>query len=135
MADDILERTKKLENLKIKIHGMIPRDQAIANAQKADILLLVQHTDRRSTKTMPFKLYDYLNSGNLIFGLTYMNQEIDQILETHGHVTSDASSVEQIKENLARVFKDFSKLKSNIKQSELIPSTAVNRMEKIVTDV
>ena len=64
-----------------------------------------------------------------------MNQEIDQILETHGHVTSDASSVEQIKENLARVFKDFSKLKSNIKQSELIPSTAVNRMEKIVTDV
>ena len=135
LADDILERTKKLENLKIKIHGMIPRDQAIANAQKADILLLVQHTDRRSTKTMPFKLYDYLNSGNLIFGLTYMNQEIDQILETHGHVTSDASSVEQIKENLARVFKDFSKLKSNIKQSELIPSTAVNRMEKIVTDV
>jgi len=135
IAEDILERIIKLENSKIKIHGMIPREQAIANSQKADILLLVQHTDRRSSKTIPFKLYDYLNSGNIIFGLTYMNQEIDQILETHGHITSDASSVEQIKENLTRVFKDFKRMKNNIKESELIPSTAVNRMEKIVTDV
>ena len=135
LADDILERTKKLENLKIKIHGMIPREQAIANAQKADILLLVQHTDRRSIKTMPFKLYDYLNSGNLIFGLTYMNDEIDEILKTHGHITSNASSVEQIKQSLARIFMDFRKLKKNIKESELIPSNAVKKMEKIVTDV
>jgi len=135
LADDILERIKNLKNDNIKIHGMIPREQAMVNAQEADVLLLVQHTDLRSVKTMPFKLYDYLNSENLIFGLTYMNDEIDLILKNHGHITSDASSVVEIKQNLSRVFGSFRELKRGIKKSALIPEHAVSKMEKIFENV
>ena len=129
LADDILERTKRLKNDNIKIHGMIPREAAIKNAQKADVLLLVQHTDLRSSKTIPFKLYDYLNTENLIFGLTYKNDEIDDILIKHGHITSDASSVELIKKSLAQV---FDKLPNKIKASKFDPKSAVDKMERII---
>ena len=129
LADDILERTKRLKNGNIKIHGMIPREAAIKNAQKADVLLLVQHTDLRSSKTIPFKLYDYLNTENLIFGLTYKNDEIDDILIKHGHITSDASSVELIKKSLAQV---FDKLPNKIKASKFDPKSAVDKIERII---
>ena len=118
-----------LKNGNIKIHGMIPREAAIKNAQKADVLLLVQHTDLRSSKTIPFKLYDYLNTENLIFGLTYKNDEIDDILIKHGHITSDASSVELIKKSLAQV---FDKLPNKIKASKFDPKSAVDKMERII---
>ena len=132
LADDILERTKGLKNDNIKIHGLIPRELAIKNAQKADVLLLVQHTDLRSSKTIPFKLYDYLNTENLIFGLTYKNDEIDNILIKHGHIKSDASSVELIKQSLAQVFEGFDKLSNKIEVSKFDPKSAVDKMEHII---
>jgi len=132
LADDILERTKRLKNDNIKIHGLIPRELAIKNAQKADVLLLVQHTDLRSSKTIPFKLYDYLNTENLIFGLTYKNDEIDNILIKHGHIKSDASSVELIKQSLAQVFEGFDKLSNKIEVSKFDPKSAVDKMEHII---
>ena len=50
---------------------MISRELAHQKAMDSDILLLVQHTDDRSALTIPFKVYDYLNTENLILGLTY----------------------------------------------------------------
>mgnify|MGYP001028100400 FL=1 len=135
IADDILERIKKSNNPNIKIHGMISRDEAIEKAQNTDVLILVQHTDMRSKKTIPFKLYDYLNTGNLIFGMTYMNNEIDDILMKHNHLFCDASSIGQIKEKLNYVFNNYNELKGKIKTSHLVPNQAVNKMEKILENV
>ena len=135
IADDILERIKKSNNPNIKIHGMISRDEAIEKAQNTDVLILVQHTDMRSKKTIPFKLYDYLNTGNLIFGMTYMNNEIDDILMKHNHLCCDASSIGQIKEKLNHVFNNYNELKGKIKTSHLAPNQAVNKMEKILENV
>ena len=135
IADDILKRIKKIENKNIKIHGMISRDEAILKAQNADVLLLVQHTDKRSIKTIPFKLYDYLNSRNLIFGLTFKNEEINHILNFHGHLTSDAGDLNEIQKTLEKIFKNFKALKEKINPSHLTPEAAVNKMEKLVNHV
>lgn len=132
VAEDILARIKKINNNNIKIHGMISRQQAIEKAQIADVLLLVQHTDLRSKKTIPFKIYDYLNSENLIFGLTYQNEEINHLLDTHGHITSNAGDVKDIQKKLKLIFKSFQTLKTQIKISKLTPEVAVNKMERIV---
>lgn len=132
IAEDILARIKKMNNKNIKIHGMISRQQAIEKAQLANVLLLVQHTDLRSKKTIPFKTYDYLNSENLIFGLTYQNEEINHLLDTHGHITSNAGDVKDIQKKLKLIFKSFQTLKTHIKYSKLTPELAVNKMEKIV---
>lgn len=132
IAEDILARIKKMNNKNIKIHGMISRQQAIEKAQLANVLLLVQHTDLRSKKTIPFKIYDYLNSENLIFGLTYQNEEINHLLDTHGHITSNAGDVKDIQKKLKLIFKSFQTLKTHIKYSKLTPELAVNKMEKIV---
>ena len=135
IAEDILARIKKINNKNIKIHGMISRQHAIEKAQTADVLLLVQHTDLRSKKTIPFKIYDYLNSKNLIFGLTYQNEEINQLLDDHGHLTSDAGDVKDIEKNLKSIFKSFQTLKSQIKISKLTPEVAVDKMERIILHV
>jgi hypothetical protein len=58
---------------------MLPRDEALARASKAQVLLLVQHSDDRSLETIPFKLYDYLNLDVPILVLG-RNQEIRNLL-------------------------------------------------------
>ena len=63
----------------IMMHGLLTRDDALQKALEADILLIVQHADRRSITTMPFKTYDYLNTGKLVLGLVYRNNEIEEL--------------------------------------------------------
>ena len=96
-------------------------------------MLLVQHTDDRSALTIPFKVYDYLNTENLILGLTYKNQEIDQILSKFGHLYCPADSVSDIKKILNKIFNNYEVLKKKIKQSDLNPSQAVDKMEEIIS--
>ena len=133
VADDVKERIQKYEGININLHGMISRELAHQKAMDSDILLLVQHTDDRSALTIPFKVYDYLNTENLILGLTYKNQEIDEILSRFGHLYCPADSVSDIKKTLNKIFNNYEVLKKKIKQSNLNPSQAVDKMEEIMS--
>lgn len=57
----------------------INRKDALDKVKDYNCLLLIQHTDKRSNITIPFKLYDYLNFNIPIFGLIN-NSEIEKIL-------------------------------------------------------
>lgn len=133
VADDVIERIQKYDGIKINLHGMISRELAHQKAMESDILLLVQHTDDRSALTIPFKIYDYLNTEKLILGLTYKNNEIDQILSTYGHLYCSADSVDDIKNSLNDIFNNYDVLKKKIKKSDLNPYQAVNKMEEIIS--
>ena len=132
IADDIKSRIKNRNNKKIKIYGMISREQAHFEALRSDVLLLIQHTDNRSCLTIPFKIYDYLNTGNLILGLTYKNLEIDSILNDHGHLSCSADSVEKVSYKIKLIMDDFNSLIKKINPSKLNPKNALLKMEKII---
>jgi hypothetical protein len=61
----------------------MPRKQALEFAGSLDGLLLIQHNDSRSDETVPFKIYDYLNSMRPIFALI-RNPELEHLLEQDG---------------------------------------------------
>ena len=132
IADDVKARILNKRNKKVQIHGMISREKAQLEAMNSDVLLLIQHTDSRSALTIPFKLYDYLNTGNLILGLTYKNKEIDSILEDHSHMYCSAISPEEVGNKINLILNNLSDIKKDIKPSKLNPKNALLKMEKII---
>ncbi len=119
----------------IFLHNLVTREMAMQKALEADVLLLIQHKDKRSIPTMPFKIYDYLHTGNLIFGLIYRNDEIEEILVSHGHLVCQADDVEGIKEKLLLISGSFNNLPQNIRKSDLTPEKAVERILQLLNQM
>lgn len=82
------------------------RSQALQRAVQADVLLLVQHADTRSSETIPYKTFDYLNLKKPIFGITN-NPELEGLLDSRLHVLADATSVGSIQQNLMRFLNEY----------------------------
>ena len=132
---DIKKRIDEFEDGIIKYHGMVPRTVALQKGQKADILLLVQHTDDRSITTIPFKTYDYLHSNKLILGLIYRNDEIEEILKKHGHLACQADDIESIKNVLLNIISNLNNINKKIIKCEYTPEFAVNRMLSLMESI
>lgn len=114
------------------IYGLVPREKALEEALNSDILLLIQNTDNRSMNTIPFKTYDYLRSGKLIFGLTHKNNEINLILENHNHIVSKGNDSKDIFIKLKHIIDNLDDLKCDIIDSELTPKKAVEKMLELI---
>jgi len=132
---DIKERILNFELNIIKIHGLVSREIAMEQAKNADILLLIQNSDNRSIVTIPFKTYDYLHSGKLIFGLIYKNDELRDILIRHGHLACEVDDIEMIKNALfSLIFKSKSELSVNVKNCTITPEFASKKMIELVDE-
>lgn len=89
------EKQYYLSKSYIKQLPILNRIKALDNLNNCDICLLIQHTDKRSHLTIPYKLYDYLNTKKLIFGLT-SNVELNELLDRGGHFFADSRDVQSI---------------------------------------
>ncbi len=116
-----------------KIHGLVSRETAISFARNSDILILVQNTDDRSIVTIPFKTYDYLNSGKVIFGIIFKNDELKAMLESHGHVSCQADNIEDIASKLEYVITNHEQISKKIKKSDITPLQAITKMNQILS--
>ena len=83
------EREQYIKSGLVKIVPEQPRQKAISFLDGA-IPLLIQHDDIRSEETIPYKTYDYLNSGRIIFGILYSSELFD-LLHERGHLVANAS--------------------------------------------
>jgi hypothetical protein len=129
---DIKKRIQDFKYSVFKIHGLVSREAALVKALESDILLLVQNTDDRSIATIPFKTYDYMQTGKLIFGLLYRNDEIKEMLNSHGHLTCQADSVLEIQDVLINILQNFSILNSKIIKSNYTPMKAAENMHSLM---
>ncbi len=82
------------------------RSLALLRATDADALMLIQHADSRSNETIPYKTFDYLNLGKLIFGVIN-NPELNELLDSNSHFLADATSVESIQATLKQFLEYF----------------------------
>jgi hypothetical protein len=96
------EREKYLKSGMVKIVPETPRKKALSYLDGA-IPLLIQHDDVRSEETIPYKTYDYLNSGRVIFGVLY-SSELYHLLYEDGHLVSNAN-LDHILNNLLKLQK------------------------------
>lgn len=132
MNTDIRERITAFRYNVFNINSLVPREVALEKASETDVLLLIQNSDKRSTVTIPFKTYDYLQQGKLILGLIYRNIELKGMLESKGHLTCEVDSVEQIKSSLMKIIFDFSSYDNGIIKSDLTPNNAAEKMIQLV---
>ena len=130
VSNDIQNDIKSFKNIRVNLLGRSSREESIKMIKKADVLLLIQHSDDRSILTIPFKLYDYLNSRNLIFGLLYKNKELNDLLLNHGHLTAEVTDIDEIEKNLKFLFSNFENIRGNIKNTDLYTSKAIKQMYK-----
>ena len=116
------------------IHGLISREEAMQRALMADVLLLVQNIDDRSINTIPFKTYDYLHTGKRILALTYRNDEIDNMLTTHGHWVCQADDINGIKDILVHLKANLADTTHPVFISKYTPDYAVNSMLALLSN-
>lgn len=129
---DIKNRILNFKHKVIKMHGLVDRNVAMYKANSADVLLLIQNTDDRSVVTIPFKTYDYLHTGKLIFGLIYRNNELEKMLCSHGHIVCQANEVELIKQSILNLTENLLQHTNNIKKSIYTPALAVEQMINLI---
>lgn len=82
------------------------RSRALTEALDSHVLLLVQHADSRSSQTIPYKTYDYLNLKKPVFGLIN-NEELKRILMESGGYVADVKEVTEIANKFREISKDF----------------------------
>jgi hypothetical protein len=125
---DIKQRILEYKESSINMHGMVSRTEALKKGELADVLLLVQHSDERSITTMPFKTYDYLHSGKLILGLIFKNDEIKEILISHGHLVCQVDDIQAIQQAIRKLIENKKMLIQGIKECDITPKIAVKKM-------
>lgn len=108
------------------------RLDAIKRASWADILLLAQHSDRRSLETIPYKVYDYLNLELPIFGLIN-SPELEALLKSSkkGAVIANPLEISEIKEAILKLIKSH-KTNQLLAQQEKTPP---NIREQFLTSI
>lgn len=116
LAGNFTEKEKKMfdkGNLKnvVNIMGFIPRKKALELQKSGDILLLLTGSGKKSIATS--KLFEYLYTGNFIFGLTKNTVAEDIITKTNSGICKDPQNKKLIKSTLINIiknklYKDFS---------------------------
>lgn len=132
IEEKILNEIKSFKHDIFVVNGLVSRELALNESLKSDVLLLIQNTDNRSMNTIPFKTYDYLRTGKLIFALTYKNKEINDLLKDHNHIVADASNFESIYLGLKKIIDNISELNLKITKSKLTPRKAVEEMLELL---
>lgn len=98
-----------------KQYPIRPRAEAIAYAAQSDVNLIVQHTDPRSTTTIPYKTYDYFNLNRQILGLTN-NKELSNMLVNYGYQAANITQVDEIAETVLKLVRNEFKFTSSTKK-------------------
>jgi hypothetical protein len=105
------------------------RQAALERASEYDCLLLVQHDDERSTETIPYKIYDYLNLELPIF-LLIRNSEISELCSSRNCIVADCGDNYSIKNALVDL---VSKKKKFVRPSVIDKKSKLTNEQLIIT--
>lgn len=98
-VENIFNYDIKTDNFEFLHIPTLNRVEALNKASEADVLFLVQHLDKRSNYSFPYKLWDYLNLEIPILSL-HNNLELHEMLTSLGHFSCDASDTDLISQTL-----------------------------------
>jgi hypothetical protein len=115
------------ERKDFKMQSFLSRVEALEFASTCDYLLLLQHTDKRSIESIPYKLYDYVNLNKPLICLIN-NNEIEEFLKEKKEVfIANVNDTESIRKMLLTL--NISK-QSNLSISSMSPLDIHEPIEK-----
>ena len=124
--------TSNYKDTKVSFLSHTTRELAIQTAKNFDVMLLIQNTDGRSSSTIPFKTYDYLQLGMPILALINSNDELKGILELNGHIVADINDIDDISNKLRFIIENPISPKIPL---DMVPKNAAEKMIKLISDL
>jgi glycosyltransferase involved in cell wall biosynthesis len=94
-ANDALVGVLGLEEC-VRFRGYVPHEEAIAAMLRADVLLLVKHTEPRYLGLVPGKLYEYLGAGRPILALVPESEAAELVRRFERGLTAPPDDPESI---------------------------------------
>lgn len=88
-------------------HGKKSREESLELMNTGAVLLLIQNASDESRETIPSKVYEYLQANRLILGLIYKNEELSELLRSHGHLVAEVDEPQQIEHALTEVIERY----------------------------
>ena len=95
-------------------------------------MLLIQNTDNRSSSTIPFKTYDYLQLGMPIFAMINSNDELKNILQSNGHIVADINNINDISDKLRFILENPI---NPIVPKDMVPKNAAKKMIRLIDNL
>lgn len=102
------------------------REQVAMRMQEADCLLLAHGHIPECAEYIPSKLYEYFWAQRLIFGMTYHNEQIDQLIRERQGYVAESTDIHAITMSIGQIYKDWCS-GSFTKQSNQLAPIGVNQ--------
>lgn len=103
--ESILVNHGRLE--KDLVTGQSGREQIQIRMHQMDVLLLFQGTTPDCSEYIPSKFYDYLWAKRPIFGLTHLNPQLFQLIQSHGGYAVEITETDQVLQKMTQIFTDW----------------------------
>ena len=103
--EDLLLAHGRLE--KDPMTGKSGRERIVEKMREADILILLHGNDEWCAEYIPSKFYEYLWADRPIWGITYRNPQLDQMLIERGAYLSHEGDLMGINMALERIWLDW----------------------------
>ncbi len=87
--------------------GMSGRERVVERMFQADCLLLVHGTISDCSEYIPSKLYEYIWTDRPVIALTYLNPQLDQLVNERGGYVAHGDQPEDIVRVLAQAYADW----------------------------
>lgn len=83
------------------------REQVAMRMQEADCLLLAHGHIPECAEYIPSKLYEYFWAQRPIFGMTYHNEQIDQLIRERQGYVAESTDIQAITMSIGQIYKDW----------------------------
>jgi len=125
---DILNAHGRIE--KDPITGLSGREQIAKIMNSADVLILLHGITAWCQEYIPSKLYEYFWVKRPIWGITFSNPQLDQMLHERGGYLSSSLDAQSIEESLEKIWLDWKKKK--LKEPKFDPISVELAVNQII---
>ena len=115
------------------VTGKSGRERVVERMQEADVLILLHGNDEWCAEYIPSKFYEYLWAGRPIWGITYRNPQLDQMLQERGAYLSLAGDKAGISMSLERIWLDWQQRR--LIESKWLPMGVDQAVQQILREI
>jgi hypothetical protein len=91
----------------LRVEGAGPQSESLSAMRRCCLLAAIQHDGPLSSATIPSKVYEYLQTGVPVLGLTRANPELQSILVDLGHIAVDLRDTGAVRTALRAVYDEW----------------------------
>ncbi len=115
------------------VTGKTGRERVMEIMRKSDILLGIQGDTPWCAEYIPSKFYEYFYTNRPIWGISHLNQQLDNLLGERNAYVSHASDQESIYSSLEVIWNDW--LSKNLRVAPYLPITTESSVDIILNRV